>query len=134
MNCPKCNEDIMSMSVHYCNIKTTMNTPTPRTDEAWAAWQYAGSGMSVHVGRELERELTAAREKLAKAGVGDYKADYFLGELTETGKLRSELKAVTEQRDALAEALREVVKSVDPYEMYKTAKRALEISSTRRNL
>ena len=32
MNCPKCNEDIMSMSVHYCNIKTTMNTPTPRTD------------------------------------------------------------------------------------------------------
>ena len=75
------------------------DTPTPRTDEAWAAWKYLGSGMSVHVGRELERELTAAREKLAKAGVGDYKADYFLGELTETGKLRSELKAVTEQRD-----------------------------------
>ena len=53
-----------------------MNTPTPRTDEAWAAWPYAGSGISVHIGRELERELTAARE---------------------------ELKAVTEQRDKLAE-------------------------------
>jgi len=45
-------------------------TPTPRTDEAWAAWQYAGSGMSVHVGRELERELTAVteqRDRLAEA-------------------------------------------------------------------
>ena len=41
-------------------------------------------------------------------------------------ELERELTAVTEQRDALAEALREVVKSVDPYEMYKTAKRALE--------
>ena len=47
-----------------------MKTDTPRTDEAWAAWQYAGSGMSVHVGRELERELTAVteqRDRLAKA-------------------------------------------------------------------
>ena len=45
-------------------------TPKPRTDEAWAAWPYAGSGMSVHVGRELERELTAVteqRDRLAKA-------------------------------------------------------------------
>jgi len=49
-------------------------TDTPRTDEAWAAWPYAGSGMSVHVGRQLERELAA----------------------------------VTEQRDRLAEALREI--------------------------
>jgi mRNA-degrading endonuclease YafQ of YafQ-DinJ toxin-antitoxin module len=46
-------------------------TDTPRTDEAWAAWPYAGPGISVHFGRELEREL----------------------------------KAVTEQRDRLAEAL-----------------------------
>ena len=47
-----------------------MNTPTPRTDEAWAAWQYAGAGMSVHVGRQLERELTAVteqRDRLAEA-------------------------------------------------------------------
>jgi hypothetical protein len=29
---------------------------TPRTDAAWAAWPYAGPGMSIHVGRELERE------------------------------------------------------------------------------
>ena len=39
------------------------DTPTPRTDEAWAAWPYAGSGISVHVGRELERELTAVTEQ-----------------------------------------------------------------------
>ena len=53
------------------------DTPTPRTDEAWAAWPYAGSGMAVHVGRELERELTA----------------------------------VTEQLDALAEALQEIARN-----------------------
>lgn len=49
---------------------TCDRTPTPRTDEAWAAWQYAGSGISVHVGRELERELTAVteqRDRLAEA-------------------------------------------------------------------
>ena len=40
-----------------------MNTPTPRTDEAWAAWPYAGSGISVHIGRELERELTAVTKE-----------------------------------------------------------------------
>ena len=47
-----------------------MKTDTPRTDEAWAARQYAGSGMSVHVGRQLERELTAVteqRDRLAEA-------------------------------------------------------------------
>ena len=46
------------------------DTPTPRTDEAWAVWQYAGAGMSVHVGRELERDLTAVtkqRDALAEA-------------------------------------------------------------------
>lgn len=91
-----------------------MNTDTPRTDDEESriqcdlssmkldGWNAAYHEMKEHA-QELERELAAAREKLAKAGVGDYKADYFLGELTETGKLRSELKAVTEQRDRLAE-------------------------------
>ena len=36
-------------------------------------------------------------------------------------KAERELTTVTEQRDRLAEALRDIVKSVDPYEMYKTA-------------
>ena len=97
-----------------------MNTDTPRTDDEESriqcdlssmkldGWNAAYHEMKEHA-QELERELAAAREKLAKAGVGDYKADYFLGELTETGKLRSELKAVTEQRDRLAEALRKFV-------------------------
>ena len=76
---------------------------TPRTNAAINASGGQWSFELLDCSSELERELTAAREKLAKAGVGDYKADYFLGELTETGKLRSELKAVTEQRDRLAE-------------------------------
>ena len=37
-----------------------------------------------------------------------------------------ELNEAIKQRDSLAEALRDIVKSIDPYEMYKTAKRALE--------
>jgi hypothetical protein len=40
-----------------------MKTDTPRTDEEWAAWPYAGPGISVHFGRELERELTAVTEQ-----------------------------------------------------------------------
>jgi hypothetical protein len=78
MNCPKCNEDIMSMSVHYCNIKSTMNTPTPRTKEIWGAMLYTYPFIinCVNETGEMEAELTAARE---------------------------EIKAVTEQRDKLAE-------------------------------
>ena len=40
------------------------NIPTPETDRSWASWPYAGPGMSVHVGRDLERRLTVAREAL----------------------------------------------------------------------
>ena len=70
-----------------------MKTDTPITDEAWAAWQYAGSGMSVHVGRELERELTAAREELA-----ELKEEY--GTWWSQKQIAiDELKEVTEQRD-----------------------------------
>ena len=73
----------------------TMNTPTPRTDEAWAAWPYAGSGMSVHVGRELERELTAAREEIENLK--------FICKCESESSIEAHdiLKAVTEQRDGL---------------------------------
>jgi hypothetical protein len=50
----------------------------------------------------LKRELAEARGHLAFAGVGDYKADCFLGELTETGLLRK-------QRDTLVEVLSEII-------------------------
>jgi hypothetical protein len=68
---------------------------TPRTDEAWAAWGYAGSGMSVHVGRELERELTAVTEQRdgLRSGI-DYASD--------------QLHKVTEQRDRLAAVLQRI--------------------------
>ena len=89
-------------------------TDTPRTNAAINASGGQWSFVLLDCSSELERELTAAREKLAKAGVGDYKADYFLGELTETGKLRSELKAVIEQRDRLAEALQGAQAALNP--------------------
>ena len=76
------------------------NTPTPRTD---AVVIYHGHDdeceNAINVSRQLERELAEAKAELAKAGAGDYKADYFLGELTLTGQLAE----VTKQRDALAE-------------------------------
>jgi hypothetical protein len=76
-----------------------LRIPTPRTDEEWASWPYAGPGISVHFGRELERELIAASTKLndtltAMAMLGD--------------KHEQEMAAVTEQRDRLAEALRQM--------------------------
>jgi uncharacterized coiled-coil DUF342 family protein len=69
-----------------------LRVPTPRTDEEWAAWPYAGPGISVHFGRELERELTAVTEQRdgLRSGI-DYASD--------------QLHKVTEQRDRLAEAV-----------------------------
>ena len=81
-------------------------TPTPRTDEAWAAWQYAGSGMSVHVGRELERELTAVTEQRDewKAKFIQQNKDLGCEMMDPDGtiwdyakKLQTELPAVTQQ-------------------------------------
>jgi len=36
--------------------KTPDRIPTPITDASWASWPYAGPGMSVHDGRNLERD------------------------------------------------------------------------------
>ena len=40
---------------------------TPRTDEAWAQWQWAGPGVSVHFSRKLERELNEVRDQRDRA-------------------------------------------------------------------
>ena len=78
---------------------------------------------------QLHTELADAKCKLAK-----YQNDSGDDSLYNVRRLRSELAEAIKQRDALAEALRDIVKSIDPYEMYKTAKRALEIfESTRIN-
>jgi hypothetical protein len=91
-----------------------MKTETPRTDEEWAAWPYAGPGISVHFGRELERELTAARAEikdLHKAYGFELRDpngtiwDYAAKMKEEITAARAELNAVTEQRDRLAEAV-----------------------------
>jgi hypothetical protein len=82
-----------------------LRVPTPRTDEEWAAWPYAGPGISVHFGRELERELAAARAEIA---------------------------TVTEQRDRLAEALRNCLPFItgDGCGEYSDARKALQSLTT----
>jgi hypothetical protein len=74
-------------------------TDTPRTDEAWAAWPYAGSGMSVHVGRQLERELNAVTEQRDEA-LSDLEFRRDLFKLQE-----QQLNDVRAERDRLAEAI-----------------------------
>lgn len=95
---------------------TCDRTPTPRTDEAWAAWQYAGSGMSVHVGRELERELTAVTEQLdliegmyQKVIAAVLDCDPIPACKRKNDQLEPPWEVITrirEQRDKLAEALK----------------------------
>lgn len=46
----------------------------------------------------MEKELADAKGMMQAAGVGDYKGDYFLGELTITGALRSEVEKLREDK------------------------------------
>jgi len=93
------------MSVHYCNIKTTMNdTPTPRTDacaknidqsnfeDSWKDDFEEFAWVTADFARTLERELTAAREEIGNMA-------------SENSNLHLELLCVRKQRDRLAEAL-----------------------------
>jgi hypothetical protein len=89
------------------------NTPTPRTDEfSKTAYDtdiddYVAYNKAVAFAQNLERELTAALEASTQWEAEAWRSDELLeqrnNELTEA---REELKAVTEQRDRLAEALK----------------------------
>ena len=84
--------------------------PTPRTDEAWAAWPYAGSGVSVHFSRKLERELTAARAEIEEYKNAFTEMNQALGvEVEEVERLKLELTAVTERRDKLDDQLDQIL-------------------------
>jgi len=100
-----------------------MNTDTPRTDEATLrAIDIEGGGefqaVHIQVSKQLERELTTAREKLSEwsilngwGGTPEIINDFIKGQQTRihyAQNLDEELTAVTEQRDRLAEALREM--------------------------
>jgi hypothetical protein len=88
-----------------------MNTPTPRTNQAVAQsdgqWSFVLRGCS----QELERELNAARDKLAEwsilkgwGGTPEIINDFIKGQQTRIHYaqiLEEELTAVTEQRDGL---------------------------------
>jgi hypothetical protein len=83
-------------------------TQTPRTDaaefqcdvcsgESWAS-------VRADFARTLELELNEARERLAKAGVEPFVGDYFLGQPTITGILRSQLTTAQQERDDAIES------------------------------
>ena len=78
------------------------DTPTPRTDAKQKLKDIIGDEyVAVDFARQLERELTAAREELA-----ELKEEY--GTWWAQKRIAiDELKEVTEQRDRLAEALRQ---------------------------
>ena len=96
-----------------------MNTPTPRTDAEHA--QFPMGGFTLDFARQLERELTAAREELAEwsilkgwGGTPEIINDFIKGQQTRihyAQNIEEELTAVTEQRDRLAEAFRKIKKA-----------------------
>ena len=117
------------------------DTPTPRTDEAlcrdftpspraigWtngrkAEWM-ANDIVTADFARSLERELAAVTEQRDEARS---QAEHVMTlHHLEIGMLELKDKATTEQRDRLAEALRNVMKSGDSTTMYRTAKKALQ--------
>lgn len=90
------------MSVHYCNIKTTMNTPTPtpRTD-AFAIIASPSRNQYLDFAEQLERELTTVTEQR------DSYKDRFESLLK---RYAIETHQLTEQRDRLAEAMQTIIR------------------------
>lgn len=77
------------------------DTPTPRTDEFERA-TCCGNESSLNFARNLERELAAVKEKEIFYQLQVEQRDRFADYLKNT---ETELIAVTEQRDTLAQAL-----------------------------
>jgi len=91
-----------------------MKSDTPETNEAVQWYEGIGWAVPASLAAKLERELTAAREKLAEwnilngwGGTPEIINDFIKGQQTRihyAQNLEEELTAVTEQRDRLAEA------------------------------
>jgi hypothetical protein len=101
-----------------------LRIPTPRTDEEWAAWPYAGPGISVHFGRELERELIATRTKLndtltAMAMLGDKHEQ-------EMSAARAEIEEYAEDKSRLATMAMEFREQRDRLKAWKESAIAIE--------
>jgi hypothetical protein len=101
-----------------------MNTDTPRTDKFTSTWDFHDEPFeAAEHARTLERELTAAREELSEwsilngwGGTPEIINDFIKGQQTRihyAQNLDEELTAVTEQRDRLAEAMRQMRSSGD---------------------
>jgi hypothetical protein len=88
--------------------RTTNDTPTPRTD--YLLSDYVTVDQLIDHAREIETELTAAREALKTGGmlnIIDRAHHERAAAIRERDEARETLTSVTEQRDRLAEALKE---------------------------
>jgi hypothetical protein len=102
-----------------------MKTDTPRTSDIWGGLLYAYPFLSNPVDETalMERELTAARAEIAEwrilngwGGTPEIINDFIKGQQTRihlAQNLEEELDRVTEQRDRLAEAMRQMTPSGD---------------------
>lgn len=96
-----------------------MKTDTPRTDEQHAQFQMGG--FTLDFARQLERELAAARAEMHKS-IEERREESMKATAARSGlemwkrcsqKAEQELVTVTEQRDRLAEALKELLTTGD---------------------
>jgi hypothetical protein len=78
MNCPKCNESIMSMSVHFCNKNVTKSryTQTPK-ERGEADYYYSRSPKPHYYDSMGERETNLTPKEIEEynKGYGDYEKD-----------------------------------------------------------
>jgi predicted nucleic acid-binding Zn-ribbon protein len=99
---------------------------TPRTDETEKIADKMDSpaaayGFTLARLKEIEKELTAARAEIDMMGIR-----YAAAEMHHSNNMQE----VTEQRDRLKEALKDVMKSGDSTIMYRTAETALQSLTT----
>jgi hypothetical protein len=78
MNCPKCNEDIMSMSVHFCNRKVTPKkyTQSPR-ERGEVDYYYSRTARPHYYDSMGERESNLTSEEIEEywKGYRDFEKD-----------------------------------------------------------
>ena len=105
-NCPTTGEKCGSSGCgNGCVKMNATPTPTPRTEKLLAGYKAFNLANWVSEYKQLEKELTAAREEIERLQCSGIHSCHDNCERPNC-VLRREIKAVTEQRDRLAEAIR----------------------------